>query len=166
MGDGHGQSPSHQIPLSMPFPPKDQIFHQAIVGLYAMENQDFSPPHGDASRPSLGFPLGTALLLIVIFSLSGIFSCCYHWDKVRSLRRSFSEHADPEADNEGSPSKSKAAHMDLKKNQSQSLPVLMPGDQIPKFIALPCPCEPPRAEKIVVKVQKPPKLPRIPVPLY
>ncbi|KAJ4714617.1 hydroxyproline-rich glycoprotein family protein [Melia azedarach] len=131
-----------------------------------MESPDFSPPHGDASRPSLGFPLGTALLLIVIFSLSGIFSCCYHWDKLRSLRQSFSEDADPEADNEGSPSKSKPAHTDLKKNQSQSLPVLMPGDQIPKFIALPCPCEPPRAETIVVKVQKPPKLPRLPVPLY
>ncbi|CAF2037471.1 unnamed protein product [Brassica napus] len=54
-----------------------------------MENtQEYSPPHMDASRPSLGFPLGTALLLIIIFSLSGIFSCCYHWDKHRSLRRS------------------------------------------------------------------------------
>jgi len=55
----------------------------------------------------------------------------------------------------------------LKQNQSQSLPVLMPGDRIPKFIAMPCPCNPPHPEKEVVKVQKPPKpLPRFPVPLY
>ncbi|KAL6277424.1 hypothetical protein ACE6H2_021025 [Prunus campanulata] len=132
-----------------------------------MESQDFSPPHVDASRPSLGFPLGTALLLIIIFSLSGIFSCCYHWDKLRSLRRSFTQDADPEADAEPqSPSKSKPPHMDLQQKQRQSLPVIMPGDQIPKFMALPCPREPPREEKIVVKVQKQPKPPRFPVPLY
>ena len=59
-----------------------------------------------------------------------------------------------------------SCEQDLKKNQSQSLPVLMPGDQIPKFIALPCPCEPPRPYKVEVKVQKPPKPPRFPVPLY
>ena len=55
---------------------------------------------------------------------------------------------------------------DLKQNERQSLPVLMPGDKVPKFIALPCPCEPPREEKVVVKVTKPPKPPRMPVPLY
>ncbi|KAJ9670344.1 hypothetical protein PVL29_026718 [Vitis rotundifolia] len=132
-----------------------------------MESPDFSPPHPDPSRPSLGFPLGTALLLIIIFSLSGIFSCCYHWDKLRSLRRSFSDDRDPEADVQESPSKTKPEYTGLKQNLSQSMPVLMPGDQIPKFIALPCPCEPPRAEKIVVQVQKPPsKPPRFPVPLY
>ncbi|XP_050377890.1 uncharacterized protein At5g65660 [Argentina anserina] len=134
-----------------------------------MEGPGLSPPHVDASRPSLGFPLGTALLLIIIFSLSGVFSCCYHWDKLRSLRRSFSEDSNPEAsdDIEGrSLSKSKPAHLDMKQNQKQSVPVIMPGDQIPKFMALPCPCEPPREEKIVVKVQKPAKPPRFPVPLY
>ncbi|KAK9921451.1 hypothetical protein M0R45_029960 [Rubus argutus] len=75
-----------------------------------MEGQDLSPPHVDASRPSLGFPLGTALLLLIIFSLNGIFSCCYHWDKLRSLRRSFAEDSNPETteDIEGQfPSKSK-----------------------------------------------------------
>ncbi|XP_068312703.1 uncharacterized protein At5g65660-like [Pyrus communis] len=132
-----------------------------------MESQNFSPPDVDASRPSLGFPLGTALLLIIIFSLSGIFSCCYHWDKLRSLRRSFNQNADPEADVQPpSPSKSKPAHLDLKQKQRESLPVIMAGDQIPKFMALPCPREPPRDEKTVVKVQKQPKPPRFPVPLY
>lgn len=72
--------PSHSLFL---LPTHDCRFH--------MESPDFSPPHADASRPSLGFPLGTALLLLVIFTLSGIFSCCYHWDKLRSLRRSASQ---------------------------------------------------------------------------
>lgn len=44
---------------------------------------------GSGSGVSIGFPVGTALVLLVIFSLSGIFSCYYHWDK---LRRSFSSH--------------------------------------------------------------------------
>ncbi|CAN1787423.1 Uncharacterized protein At5g65660 [Linum perenne] len=124
-----------------------------------MESPDLSsPPHVDASRPSLGFPLGTALLLIVIFSLSGIFSCCYHWDKLRSLRRrnSFSD------DNQSQV----WVWQDVKQKQRESLTVVMPGDQIPKFIALPCPCEPPRSETAAVKVVKPPKPPRIAVPLY
>ncbi|KAK8673878.1 hypothetical protein V6N13_112187 [Hibiscus sabdariffa] len=129
-----------------------------------MENQIVSPPHVDASRPSLGFPLGTALLLIVIFSLSGIFSCCYHWDKLRSLRRAFADGTHADGDIEASPSKPKPDFMDLKKNQSESLPVLMPGDAIPKFIALPCPCQPPRQDKVEVKVEKPPKSPPFPVP--
>ncbi|XP_010547583.1 PREDICTED: uncharacterized protein At5g65660-like [Tarenaya hassleriana] len=130
--------------------------------------QNFSPPHVDASRPSLGFPLGTALLLLIIFSLSGIFSCCYHWDKHRSLRRSLSAAA---ADIESSPSKPRPLFSDPKKNQL-SLPVLMPGDDTPKFIALPCPCEPPRPENLTVNVQNPPpppppvKPPRFLVPLY
>ncbi|XAR51444.1 hypothetical protein NMG60_11006076 [Bertholletia excelsa] len=131
-----------------------------------MESPYYSPAHEDASRPSLGFPLGTALLLIIIFSLSGVFSCCYHWDKIRSLRRSFSGDVDLEADDDGSLSKPKPRYKGWKPNQSQSLPVLMPGDNVPKFIALPCPCEPPRPHEVVVEVQKPPKPPRIAVPLY
>ncbi|CAK9150607.1 unnamed protein product [Ilex paraguariensis] len=131
-----------------------------------MESPYYAPPHVDTSRPSLGFPLGTALLLIIIFSLSGIFSCCYHWDKLRSLRRSFADGTDPEAGSDEETSKLEATPMDLKQIKNQSLPVLMPGDQIPKFIALPCPCKPPRPEKVIVQVQKPPKPPRIAVPLY
>ncbi|PSS35997.1 hypothetical protein CEY00_Acc00500 [Actinidia chinensis var. chinensis] len=133
-----------------------------------MESGYHAPAHVDESQPSLGFPLGTALLLIIIFSLSGVFSCCYHWDKLRSLHRSVSVDTDPEVDNNGSISKPKPTHMGTKQNQSESLPVLMPSDQIPKFIALPCPCRPPRPGNIVVQVQKPPKPPPIymPVPLY
>lgn len=70
-----------------------------------MQSPYYAPAHVDSSRPSLSFPLGTALLLIVIFSLSGIFSCCYHWDKLRSLRRSF--NTDHEDDTDDAPSKPK-----------------------------------------------------------
>ncbi|CAL5370906.1 unnamed protein product [Camellia sinensis] len=80
-----------------------------------MESPYYAPPRMDGSRPSLGFPLGTALLLIVIFSLCGFFSCCYHWDKLQSLRRSFSADTDLEADNgDGSPSKPTTAYTTFK----------------------------------------------------
>ncbi|KAL9382233.1 hypothetical protein Peur_025268 [Populus x canadensis] len=135
-----------------------------------MTSQDFSPPYVDASRPSLGFPLGAALLFISILSLSGVFSCCYHWDKLRSFRRrrSSSEHPDPGAYIETSPSKSKLFQMDLKQYHNQGMPVVMPGDDVPKFIALPCPCEPPRgSERVTIEVQKPPKAPpRLPLLVY
>ncbi|KAF9608585.1 hypothetical protein IFM89_010017 [Coptis chinensis] len=133
-----------------------------------MESQDLSPVHHtDSSRPSLGFPLGTALLLIIIFSLSGFFSCCYHWEKLRSLRRSFSGDEEPDSDPDSipSPSKPSSPYPNLKGKQVESLPVLMPGDNIPKFMALPCPCEPPRLDKITIELQTPPmQLPQQPPP--
>ncbi|XP_009799671.1 uncharacterized protein At5g65660-like [Nicotiana tabacum] len=124
----------------------------------------YAPSHinvESSSRPSLGFPLGTAVLLIVIFSLSGVSSCCYHWDKIRSLRRR--SFPDLEGGDDPASLKPKQTHMSEKQNQSQILPaVLMPGDQVPKFIALPCPCQPPRTGKVVVEVQTPPRPPPSP----
>ncbi|KAF5780241.1 hypothetical protein HanRHA438_Chr11g0483381 [Helianthus annuus] len=124
-----------------------------------MESPSYYPPplhHSDSTRPTLGFPLGTALLLLVIFSLSGILSCCYHWDKLRHVRASFLG-AD---DYDQSPSKPRNTFSEAKETEKQSFPVVMPGDRIARFIAMPCPCEPPRQETVVVeevqKVQKPP----------
>ncbi|XP_023748024.1 uncharacterized protein At5g65660 [Lactuca sativa] len=126
----------------------------------------YEPPqhHSDSSRPTLGFPLGTALLLIIIFSLSGFFSCCYHWDKLRHLRGSMAE---AEADSDDSPSKPNPTFAEKDKVEKQSLPVIMPGDRIAKFIALPCPCKPPREEKITVEVvtEPPVKPPHIVIPM-
>ncbi|KAL3376343.1 hypothetical protein AABB24_002990 [Solanum stoloniferum] len=123
--------------------------------------QYYAPPQivDSSSRPSLGFPLGTALLLLVVFSLSGVFSCCYHWDKIRTLRRR--SLADIEAgDDDPSSLKPKHTNTSEKQNQCQSMPaVLMPGDVVPKFIAMPCPCQPPIPEKVVVEEQKPPQPP-------
>ncbi|KAK4410106.1 hypothetical protein Sango_0083600 [Sesamum angolense] len=109
--------------------------------------------HSAGSRPLLGFPLGTALVLVVIFTLSGLFSCCYHWDK---LRRSFPHLAAAAADGDLA-SFPKPSHKEKKK---QSLPVIiMPGDDVPKFIAVPCPCEPPRSDEIVIEMRRPPPKP-------
>ncbi|KAL8249993.1 hypothetical protein R6Q59_033686 [Mikania micrantha] len=117
----------------------------------------YPPPLHHSSRPTLGFPLGTALLLIVIFSLSGIFSCCYHWDKLRHLRGSFTDD-----DDHHSTSKPKPIHAEKLEMENESLPVVMPGDRIARFIALPCPCEPPRQEKVIVEqLHNTPKPPHV-----
>ncbi|KAJ3678447.1 hypothetical protein LUZ60_002250 [Juncus effusus] len=100
------------------------------------------------SRPTLGFPLGTALLIFVIFSLSGIFSCCYHWEKLRALRgvHRRRENTDDQTDDRhvsiDIPScPSKLADFKDEKEKNLGLPVIMPGDPIPTFIAMPCPCQ-------------------------
>lgn len=59
-----------------------------VMQMTRLEDLTPSPSMEHSSRPTLGFPLGTALLLLVIFALSGMFSCCYHWDKLRALLRS------------------------------------------------------------------------------
>lgn len=116
-------------------------------------------PMAHSSRPTLGFPLGTALLLLVIFSLSGIFSCCYHWDRLRLL---WSRH--PAMLQEGqltvitigsAPSKAASQHKNEKAAKECGLPVIMPGDNIAKFFARPCPHETclPAAEKAELEVQ-------------
>lgn len=46
---------------------------------------------GDSSRPSLGFPLGLVLLLLMLFFMSGLFTACLHWDKLRSMLGASSE---------------------------------------------------------------------------
>lgn len=121
-----------------------------------MESPDLSPPQIDTSRPSLGFPLGTALLLLIIFSLSGIFSCCYHWEKFRSLHQSLSHLEAAQAHTQSPPSKSKPHSTETEgEKKGQSLTVLMPGDEVPKFIAMPCPCQHSRLEEIIVNIEKP-----------
>lgn len=57
---------------------------------------------------------------------------------------------------------------DKDKMQKESLPVIMPGDRVAKFIALPCPCQPPRIQKFTgEEASMPPiKPPHIVVPMY
>ncbi|RYR65282.1 hypothetical protein Ahy_A03g011225 isoform A [Arachis hypogaea] len=83
-----------------------------------MEGQNLLPPQVDASRPSLDFPVGTALLLVIIFTLNDVFSCCYHWD---NKFRSFRQFQFP-----SSPTKSNLNIESKKQNREESLPVLMP----------------------------------------
>ncbi|XP_051117630.1 uncharacterized protein At5g65660-like [Andrographis paniculata] len=110
---------------------------------------DSPPDMAAGSRPMLGFHLGIALLLVSIFTLTGIFSCCYHWDRIR---RSLSQRAAED-------------HAKLTDRKEETLPVIMPGDDVPKFIALTCPLEPPRPQGGVAgEVLRPPPRPR-PKPL-
>ncbi|KAL9252760.1 hypothetical protein AKJ16_DCAP11698 [Drosera capensis] len=55
--------------------------------------------------------------------------------------------------------------------KDQKVPVvIMPGDNVPKFIALPCPCEPPRPEEpdkhVIRQLTRPQKPPPLAIPLY
>ncbi|KAJ6405055.1 hypothetical protein OIU84_013100 [Salix udensis] len=97
---------------------------------------------------------------------SSIVNVVYHEWPVQllpPLGKGEENHSHIEEDIEHLPQKSSPPHVKLKKNHGQSLPVLMPGDRVPKFIAMACPCEPPRTEMIAVQVQKPPPFP---APLY
>ncbi|KAK9270710.1 hypothetical protein L1049_026293 [Liquidambar formosana] len=108
-----------------------------------------------SSRPSIGFPLGLLLLVILLFCMSLFFTCCYHWDKLRVLLRSSPNGTDDvEADTPSSPSDSSPPYMKAKKIQEERFIVLMPGDEVPKFVAMPCPCKSTRMEKIIIQVQK------------
>ncbi|XP_059287170.1 uncharacterized protein At5g65660-like isoform X2 [Lycium ferocissimum] len=88
-----------------------------------------------SSRPNLSFPLGLALLVLVLVCMIGIFSCCYHWDKLRSfLCYSTSAHDDQSSSDGSNVSASSKSIQEQK--IGESLTILMPGDDIPKFVAL------------------------------
>ncbi|TQD98682.1 hypothetical protein C1H46_015675 [Malus baccata] len=109
-----------------------------------------------STRPSLAFPVSLALLVLLLLSTSIFFLCCLHFDKLRSLFLSSVEEGNP--DDHILPDldqKSTRPNMMEKQNQQKSLTVLMPGDQVPKFIAIACPCQAPVMEKLTVIVQKP-----------
>ncbi|KAI3932975.1 hypothetical protein MKW98_029208 [Papaver atlanticum] len=105
-----------------------------------MEHQDIISSSSHRIDAATVFPLGAALLLVVIFCLSGVLSCYCHWGKLGSA----SSNADLEAN---TPNKLTSTYPSLKMDQRESLPVLMPGDNIPRFIAMPCPCQPPHVLK-------------------
>ncbi|XP_031384986.1 uncharacterized protein At5g65660-like isoform X2 [Punica granatum] len=106
-----------------------------------------TPRNAGESRTSTGFFLGIASLLLFIIGLSMSITFCYFRKNLRLLCLSALNASEldikPKAMSEGS-----------KFRHGESLPVLMPGDRVPKFVALPCPCEPPREEKKVVEMQK------------
>ncbi|KAK4274212.1 hypothetical protein QN277_017473 [Acacia crassicarpa] len=112
-----------------------------------------------AGRVSVGFPLSLGLLFALLLLLCGLLCCCLQWDKFRALlpcsgcvnaliglgSDSVSYHP---------PLKPELPFVVTKQKEVESLPVLMPGDEVPKFIALACPCQPPKEEKITIQVHK------------
>ncbi|GMJ15241.1 hypothetical protein like AT5G65660 [Hibiscus trionum] len=118
-------------------------------------------------RPSIGFPLGLALLLILLFCISGVLLCYFNWNKLHTLISGSSYQDRDDDDDIESGSSDFQDSSPIKKPEDkiveQSLPVLMPGDKAPRFIAMACPCEPLTAEKITITVSKPPALS---VPFY
>ncbi|MBA0747282.1 hypothetical protein Gogos_004208, partial [Gossypium gossypioides] len=122
-----------------------------------MENEESS-----SSRPSIGFPLGLALLLILLFCVSAVLLCYLNWQKLRALilPTSDQDQDDIESDIGRSPDLEVSSPVMKPKGKivAQSIPVLMPGDKVPRFIAMASPCEPPRTETITITVPKPPAL--------
>ncbi|KAL3514308.1 hypothetical protein ACH5RR_027025 [Cinchona calisaya] len=94
-----------------------------------------------SSRPAISFPSGLALLIILLICISGFFYCCYNWNKLRSLLQLSSMPQDVEENH----SDSTPTHSNIIKQPEQkhaeSLTVVMPGDETPKFLAFPAPHE-------------------------
>ncbi|XVE55656.1 hypothetical protein DITRI_Ditri03aG0176200 [Diplodiscus trichospermus] len=131
-----------------------------------MENEESS-----SSRPSIGFPLGLAIILILLVCISGFLICYINWHRLRALILQSSDYPDDNNDFRSdilhSPAvqPSSPAMKPRQKTAGQSLPVLMPGDQVPRFMAIACPCQPARIEKITMTVRKPAAV-ALPLPFY
>ncbi|GLT93684.1 hypothetical protein SLE2022_114630 [Rubroshorea leprosula] len=145
-----------------------------------MENEEAisnitSPSNQPSNRPIINLLLGVSLLLISLFCVSTLLSYCLNWLKLRTLLRSslddtdgrdvridFTHHLPEEAADH--------AEKRIRETEEQSMPVVMPGDRVPKFIAIACPSESPVVRKLtVIRAEaKPSTLPvvTVPVPLY
>ncbi|CAN0838746.1 Uncharacterized protein At5g65660 [Linum grandiflorum] len=86
-------------------------------------------------RTAIGVPLGLALLLLGLFSLTAVFICCLQWGYLGSLWDAPHQHDTNETHQQKQSDK-----------EVERLPVLMPGDELPRFIAMACPCQPPILE--------------------
>ncbi|KAA0038642.1 hypothetical protein IC582_007018 [Cucumis melo] len=113
---------------------------------------------------SLSFPVGLVLLLTFLFCMCCFFCCCLHWEKLRSFLGcpDHLHHHHPPIPPPHSPAalsppdKFSPIHTIWKENRPQSVSVLMPGDEVPRFIALACPpCATAAAALVEIVVQKP-----------
>ncbi|CAN0838744.1 Uncharacterized protein At5g65660 [Linum grandiflorum] len=93
-------------------------------------------------RTAIGVPLGLALLLLGLFSLTAVFICCLQWGYLGSLWDAPHQHDT----NETHQYKSSPPQLKQSDKEVERLPVLMPGDELPRFIAMACPCQPPILE--------------------
>ncbi|MBA0775365.1 hypothetical protein Gotri_010517, partial [Gossypium trilobum] len=94
-----------------------------------------------STRPlTVGFPLGFAFLLILLFCISGFVIGCVNWDKLRALILQSSGH-DHDDNDDTRPDVNHAPVVG-------PAPLLKVWDEVPRFVAMACPCEPPTIEKI------------------
>ncbi|XP_022940472.1 uncharacterized protein At5g65660-like isoform X3 [Cucurbita moschata] len=94
--------------------------------------------YGEAQDPvPLSLPVGLVLLFTFLLCMCCFYYCCLHWEKLRSLLGHRYPPLPPT----------------WKENPAQSLSVLMPGDEVPRFIAMACP--PCAAALVEVEEQKP-----------
>jgi hypothetical protein len=107
----------------------------------------------NTTRPTLGFPLGTTLILVIVFGINALFSCCYRWENIRNMhsRQDRRNNSSQPTNRSFSPKihalvplSSPAIFSPPSKNgrysQSRgSLPVMIPGDDVLKFVAYPSP---------------------------
>ncbi|TKY74485.1 hypothetical protein E2542_SST03246 [Spatholobus suberectus] len=112
-----------------------------------------------SSGVSIGFPLGLALLVALLLFICCFFCCCLHWERLQAMFPfcgviNTQPQIQLQADLTPPPQKPGFPVLMMKHNRGQSLPVLMPGDEVPKFIALACPSQPSTDEKISIHVQK------------
>ncbi|KAL4333658.1 hypothetical protein GQ457_07G024430 [Hibiscus cannabinus] len=116
-----------------------------------MKNEESSS--STSSRPIIGYPLGVALLLILLFCISGFLIGCVNWHKLQALILRYSPDHDHNDNTRSDIDRSPDVRPPFlatagQKLVGQSLPVLMPGDEVPRFLAMACPCEPATIEKI------------------
>eukprot|EP00250_Pteridium_aquilinum_P009881 c1899_g1_i1 orf=74-586(+) len=106
--------------------------------------------------PGLSFPLGTGLVVLIILFVSAIFSFCYHWVSLRkniasSILTSNTIGTSSEATLPSSQAlvdHSKPPPSSTKLSMVQCPPVVyMAGEEMPRYIALPCPFLKPSAEE-------------------
>ncbi|KAJ7296538.1 hypothetical protein O6H91_21G015800 [Diphasiastrum complanatum] len=105
------------------------------------------------TKPAVGFPLGTALVLVIVLGITTMLSCYYHWEKIRNrasrltgnrsgTRPIVSLQEGLATRRQGpltTPMPSKKARFS---QEDLSLSVVMPGDNVPKYIAWPSPHDP------------------------
>ncbi|MED6130833.1 hypothetical protein PIB30_004250 [Stylosanthes scabra] len=122
-----------------------------------------------SSHVSIGFPLGLALLVTLILFICCFFFCCIHWDKIEAFLISYGVINNPQhphinmqqPDLPSSNLQQKPPFLlPIKPEMNgESLPVVMPGEVVPRFMAIACPCQPPTHQHERIQIQmmhKPP----------
>ncbi|KAE9609102.1 hypothetical protein Lal_00020676 [Lupinus albus] len=95
-----------------------------------------------SNQVSIAFPLGLSLLVGLLVFICSFFCCYLHWEKFKSLFSScglINLQPDFTSDDHQKPV---LPIVMMKRKEGQSLPVMMPGDKVPKFVAIECPHQP------------------------